>query len=69
MSEEAKDVTSEQAWRTAELIHCELEVHIAHCRLCLPGRWHCPDAHLLEESYRVWLGRMQAIGRREVEKR
>jgi Pyruvate/2-oxoacid:ferredoxin oxidoreductase delta subunit len=62
------EITYGRAYRMAEAIKTEFEVHIQQCKLCLPGRWYCPDANLLQQSQRDWTKRMLAISQLGSEK-
>ncbi len=61
MSEEGDEITYAQAYCMYEHLCYQLEVHLAHCLLCIAGKWYCPDANQLQESRNRWQERMAAL--------
>jgi len=53
-----EDITITQCTNILKLITFEYQVHLEHCRLCLPGEWLCPDAHLLMGNIKHWVERL-----------
>lgn len=56
-----EDMTFEQMNRMIELVRFAYETHLSHCRLCIPGRWLCPEADQFYNSITYWVKRLVTI--------